>query len=38
MPSSEERTRKSIDQAFGYRRTYGPDGGLDTAGTQEATA
>jgi hypothetical protein len=28
MPSSEERTRKAIDQAFGYRSASRPDDGL----------
>ena len=38
MPSSEERTRKAIDQAFGYRSAPRPDDGLGPRGTEEAAA
>ncbi|BFU42326.1 hypothetical protein [Krasilnikovia sp. MM14-A1004] len=37
-PSSEERTRKAIDQAFGNRPAPRPDDGLDPSGTEDAAA
>jgi integrase len=38
MPNSEERTRKAIDQAFGYRSASRPDDGLNPSGREEAAA
>lgn len=38
MPSSEERTRKAIDQAFRDWSTPRPDDGLDPTGTEETAA
>ncbi|MEV6845452.1 site-specific integrase [Actinoplanes sp. NPDC051411] len=38
MPSSEERTRKAIDQAFGHRPASRPDDGLVPTGTGQAAA
>jgi integrase len=38
MPSSEERTRKAIDQAFGYRPAPRPDDGPDPECEEETAA
>jgi integrase len=38
MPSSEERTRKAIDQAFSGRSASRPDDGLDPPAAEEAAA
>jgi integrase len=38
MPSSEERTRKAIDQAFGYQPPSRPDDGLDASDAGETAA
>jgi hypothetical protein len=38
MPSSEERTRNAIDQAFGYRPASWSDDGLNSPSTAETAA
>jgi integrase len=38
MPSSEERTRKAIDQAFGYRLASRPGDGLGPSSADETAA
>jgi hypothetical protein len=38
MPSSEERTRKAIDRALGYRSATRPGDGLEDGGGDEVAA